>query len=77
MKDELIRIIEEKSEGFTPVRYLRFRVVNPTKREFNLKKEVKEQDIEVQLDESDIEWIEREVSKFLGSKPLKKITEKF
>ncbi len=71
MKEELLAIISKKSLGFTPIKYLSFRVSSNVVYEKKPKESKNSEDIEVTLDQDDFKWIENEVSKFKGSKALK------
>jgi hypothetical protein len=74
MKNELINIIKEKGGEDTPVKHLRFTLIplwdNKLKVKKNIVKNISE-DIEVELDEKDFQWIDTIVSKFKGDNSLK------
>ncbi|MEF3245026.1 MAG: DUF721 domain-containing protein [Caldisericaceae bacterium] len=71
MKDELLAIISKRSLGFTPIKYLSFRVSSKVVHEKKPKEVKNSEDIEATLDQEDFKWIENEVKKFKGSESLK------
>lgn len=73
MKGELIQVIKEKGGVDTPVKRLSFRIISLEDSRLKVKpdKKFEEEDVQVELDKSDYDWIESLVSKFNGDKSLK------
>ncbi|MGB9770045.1 MAG: DUF721 domain-containing protein [Caldisericum sp.] len=76
MKDDLIRMIKEKSGEDTPIQFLNFRLIAVEDGKLKVKKrETSEKEniesIDVELDESDYKWIDSLVLHFRGNKNLK------
>ncbi|BAL80131.1 DUF721 domain-containing protein [Caldisericum exile] len=73
MKDDLIRMIKEKSGEDTPVKYLNFRLIPFGEEKIKAKKKLKNivENVEVELDKTDYDWIDSLLLCFKGDDKLK------